>query len=283
MAGNYTEMSDDYKGKKIVDSSASVIGGVTGSIIGTWLVGPEAGILAGIVAGATFGEVVKKGLGEFANRFLSIREQFRVESTAKYAVIKIKQLLDEGKNPRNDDFFQRNETERSSADELFEGVLLKAKNENSEKKTKFLGYLFANVIFRADIHVNVANFMLSIAEQLSYRQLCFIALVHEKGILNIEALRRRTHPTLDLYILQKEEWYFCNSHGIALVDGNNEWEDWLSEFGETFYELLSLCEIPPEDLDNLSNLIGMCEASPPPLEWPENVKRAPENKRKHTT
>jgi hypothetical protein len=277
-------MTKDYKGKSIVESSASVVGGVTGSLVGTWLVGPGAGTFAGAVAGTTIGEVVKRGIGEFANRFLSTREQLRVESTAKHAIIKIKQLRDEGRIPRNDGFFQQDETNRSSADELFEGVLLKAKNESAEIKIKFLGNLFANVVFSPDVPITVANFLLSTTEAASYRQFCFIALIYQKGVLNIEALRRREHTNPDLQILRREEWTLhAPSFGtFGLIDGSNEWEDWLSDLGEKFYELLGLNEIPQEDIDELSRLMSICDSSPPPLEHPDNIKRAPESKRKQS-
>ena len=259
-------MDEEYKGKKIVESSASILGGVTGSIVGTWIAGPGAGTFAGAVAGTSIGEVVKRGIGEFANRFLSSREQLRIESAAKYAVIKIKQLREEGCIPRADNFFDNDETDRSSADEIFEGVLLKAKNEHQEKKIRYLGNLFANVAFRSDVSVPEANYLLKTAEELSYRQFCFIALLNQKGVLNIESLRRREHTTRDLQILRREEWTLhAPSFGVyGLIDGNNAWEDWLNDLGDNFYELLGLSEIPQKDIDELSHLINLCDSSPLP-------------------
>src|SRR4051794_40784936 len=106
-------MGDEYKGKSLVDSGASIIGGAAGSVVGTWLGGPGAATLTGAAVGATLGEVVKKGIGEFASRVLSKREQLRVEATAKHAVNKIQSLLDQGFIPRRDSFFDEDDTGRS--------------------------------------------------------------------------------------------------------------------------------------------------------------------------
>lgn len=276
-------MSKDYKGKGLVDSSAAIVGGITGSLVGTWIAGPGAGTFAGAVAGTTLGEVVKKGIGEFANRILSSREQLRVESAATHAILKIKQLRDGGFIPRADGFFHQDETDRSDADEIFEGVLLKAKNENQEKKIKYLGNLFANLAFREDTPVSVANFLLKTAEELSYRQFCFLALLNQRGVLNIESLRTRNHPIPDLHILKREEWTLhAPSFGIyGLVDGNNAWEDWLNDLGDRFFDLLGLSEIPQEDVDEVGRLIELCDSSNIPLDlYSSKDRQPPENKRK---
>jgi hypothetical protein len=275
-------MDEEYKGKKIVESSASILGSATGSIVGTFMAGPGAGTVAGAVAGSFLGEVVERVIGEFASRLLSSREQFRVESASKYAIIKIKQLCEEGYRPRIDNFFDTDETNRSSADEIFEGVLLKAKNEHQEKKIKYLGNFFANVAFQSDISIPEANYLLKTAEEISYRQFCFIALLSQKGILNIESLRRREHPTRNLQILQREEWTLHAPYfGVyGLIDGNNAWEDWLNELGDNFYELLGLSEIPREDLDELSYLINLCDDSPLSTRGAIEDKVPPASKRK---
>ena len=285
-------MSEDYRGKSLVESGVSIAGSAAGSavgaLVGTIFAGPGPGTVTGAIiggaAGGAIGETLKKGLEEVVKRVLSCREQIRVGAVINFAAYKIKQRLDAGDKPRTDTFFTVDETDRSDADEIFEGVLLKSKNENQEKKIRFMGNLFANVAFRSDIPITVANFFLSTAEALSYRQLCFIALLHQRGVLNIEALRRRDHPNSDLQILKREEWTLhAPSFGtFGLIDGSKEWEDWLNDLGEKFHDLLGLSEIPQEDVDELSRLISICEASPPPLQYPHDIKRAPESKRKQS-
>jgi hypothetical protein len=273
-------MSEDYKGKSVVESGAAIAGGVTGTVIGTLMAG-SVGAVVGLLGGAAVGQVIEKGIVELTSRVLSTRQKFRAETTAKYAILKIQQFLNERHTPRNDDFFDKDETDRSKADELFEGVLLKAKNEPAEKKIRFLGNLFANVAFRADVPTTVANFLLSTAEALSYRQFCFIALLHQQGILNVENLRGRDHTILDLQILKREEWSLQPQDfgTFGLIEGSIEWEDWLTDMGDMFYDLLSLNAIPQQDIDEVSRLIDICETSPRGRGPTERVT-PPKNKRK---
>lgn len=84
--------------------------------------------------GAVVGKTTKRVIIEFASRLLSSREEARIGATISYAALKIQQRLDAGDIPRSDGFFSADETGRSNADEIFEGVLLKAKNEIQEKK-----------------------------------------------------------------------------------------------------------------------------------------------------
>ncbi len=162
-------MSKDYKGKSLVDAGVSIAGNVAGSAVRILFPDP----IYGIAAGAIVSETTKRVLGEFAGRVLSSREEIRVGATISFAAVKIQNRLDAGETPRADGFFDEDETGRSNADEIFEGVLLKAKNESQEKKIKYLGNLFANVAFRSDISTTEANFFLKTAEELSYRQFCF--------------------------------------------------------------------------------------------------------------
>jgi hypothetical protein len=273
-------MGKEYKGKSLVDAGASIAGSITGAAVRILFPDP----ISGIAAGAIVSETTKRVIGEFASRVLSSREEARIGATISFAAVKIQNRLDAGEVPRTDGFFERDETGRSNADEIFEGVLLKAKNESQEKKIKYLGNLFANVAFRSDISITEANFFLNMAEEISYRQFCFVALLNQEGVLNIESLRRRNHPTGDLQILRREEWMLhAPSFGVyGLIDGNNAWEDWLNELGDKFFELLGLNEIPQEDINGLRQLINLCELSPPPSEDYTADKQPPENKRKRS-
>ena len=101
------------------DVTSSGICAVVGFLIGN---------LPGAVAGAMIAPCAKKVLGDIINRVLSSREKMRIADTAKLAIDRIILNLQSGMAPRKDDFFISIGAGRSKADEIFEGVLLKAKN-----------------------------------------------------------------------------------------------------------------------------------------------------------
>ncbi|HYX72038.1 MAG TPA: hypothetical protein VE732_04650 [Nitrososphaera sp.] len=250
---------NDYKGKSLLESGVAIAGGVAAYVAGTLIAGPIAGPIAGAAVAAAINDVAKRGLGEFANRLLSSREQARVGAAFAYAVATIQNRIDAGDSPRADNFFQRDETGRSDADEILEGVLLKAKNESEEKKTKYLGNLFANVAFMPGVPATVANFLLRTAEALSYRQFCFLALIEQSGTLEIGMLRLRDHTIADLEVLRREEMYLHKATrygGCGLIAGNDS-QDWLTDLGKTFCDVLDLNDIPEDDLEKLKRLLAL--------------------------
>jgi hypothetical protein len=58
--------------------------------------------------------------------------------------------------------------------------LLAAQGEHQEKKLRFFGNLVANIAFHPEIDRAHANHLIAVAENLSYRQLCALALFANK-------------------------------------------------------------------------------------------------------
>jgi len=166
------------KVKSLLAYGTDIAGTVTGTAIGLLTGGP-----AGAVFGGAFGAALRRGLSDIANRVLSNRERMRVGATATFALAKIKARMDSGQELRSDGFFDKKQTGRADADEIFEGVLLKAKNMHEEKKAKILGNIFANVAFSTGFSVGEANHLLQIAEDLAYRQMCILSLIKRKDEL----------------------------------------------------------------------------------------------------
>jgi hypothetical protein len=92
-------------------------------------------------------------------------------------VSKIKEKIEKGENIREDNFFSKDPSNRSSFEEITEGVLLSAQKEHEEKKVRFLGNLIANISFNSSINRADANLYVNLAEALSYRQYCLLALL----------------------------------------------------------------------------------------------------------
>jgi hypothetical protein len=66
-------------------------------------------------------------------------------------------------------------TDRSSAEELLEGVILAAQRESQERKVRFYGYLYSNLVFDPTVDRAHGNYLIRLLDRLSYRQVCLLA------------------------------------------------------------------------------------------------------------
>lgn len=165
----------DYR--TLLNHGSKIGGAAVGSAIGS-LAGPG-GTLAGAALGAAVGEICVVVLDDLANRFLSPREEQRVAGVAALAIEEIRErLLVESK--RDDDFFDGANDAPSPAEELFEGVLLSAKQEHEQMKLPYLANFYTNLIFDSSVKRSEANYLLSLAEALTFCQLCILGLRSER-------------------------------------------------------------------------------------------------------
>lgn len=158
----------------MVNIGSNITGSVTAATIG-FLIGGPPGAVAGAVVGPGITSAIKKIGEEISNRVLGVREKERIGPTLIYAVEKIKENQNKGKEIREDNFF-KGDKGRSTAEEITEGILLNAQKEYQEKKLKFHGNLLANIAFTKEISREEANYMIRLSEKLTYGQLCVIAL-----------------------------------------------------------------------------------------------------------
>jgi hypothetical protein len=128
---------------------------------------------------------LKKVVTDQLRRKLSTFEELRTGKVLLQFRTRVIQNLSQGRTLRQDDFFAGDINERSAAEEIFEGVLLAAQREYEEKKVKYVGNLFANIVFEPNIDRAFANFLLRLAERLSYRQLCILALFAQRDKLTL--------------------------------------------------------------------------------------------------
>lgn len=143
---------------RLLSAGAELAGTGAGAAIG--LFGGPIGAVGGAVAGHLLGLVAS----DFATRMLSHREQVRVGAVIEFAASAIAAREVLGEVVRDDGFF---DGDRSSAQEVAEGVLIAAKNEHEENKIKYLGNLLASIAC-SDLDVSTANFAVSQAERLSW-------------------------------------------------------------------------------------------------------------------
>ena len=179
---------EDEKVRDIVETGSEIAGATAGAAVGLLV-----GSLPGAVAGAAVGPAAartRRGLAaEFRERVLGHREEVRVGATIAFASAKIREKLEAGEEPRRDDFFADEEQNRSTAKEVFEGVVLAAQREAEEKKVRLYGNLLANLAFEQDIDRSQANYLIRLGERLSYRQLSLLSLFAQNTLVHGDSNR----------------------------------------------------------------------------------------------
>ena len=129
-------------------------------------------------AGYAVSEFLNDRLHNLVNRFSSERQSKRIRTVTQYALEGIRHRLENDEELRNDGFFEQT-IDRSCAEEAFEAVLLKARDEPEEKKIPYLGKLFENGCFDSSIDSGSLHFLSKESENLTYRQLCIIKIANE--------------------------------------------------------------------------------------------------------
>lgn len=112
---------------------------------------------------------------------------------------------------RQDDFFNKI-NERSTADEILEGILLSAQREHQEKKVQFYGNLIANIAFDPSIDREQANFLIKLDESLSYRQICLLSL-----FVNKDKYKLKKQTTEVLRKLELKRFYYYKKFMILTL------------------------------------------------------------------
>jgi hypothetical protein len=165
---------------ELVEGGSDLAGAAAGAAIG--LLGGQVGAVGGAAAGAVLGRVVRKVGADLKQRVLGPREEMRVGAAAAFAGATIQAYLNAGEQPRDDGFFEgSDDRDRPAAEELLEGVLLHARDAYEEKKVRLLGIMYAQFAFHADVTPARANHLLSLASQLTYRQLTVLAIASDEA------------------------------------------------------------------------------------------------------
>jgi hypothetical protein len=210
---------------------------------------------------------IKSTLDDFTHRVLSRNEANKIKTVIEATILEINSRLDGGATPRDDGFFTDEQTGRTKAEEIFEGVLLKARDQHEEKKLVHFGYFYSNLAFRSDVPPALANYFIKAAHALSYRQFVLLRHIADGGDIafNAEDIRGRKHSIPDLIALMREEMELHSPGdfgGYGFVSGVTSYQEVISDLGRTFFDLFNLKLIPDEDLRELKQLLILCENSP---------------------
>lgn len=249
---------------KLLAQGTKIGGAAVGSAVGS-LAGPE-GTATGAAIGAALSEACTIVLDDLAQRFLSPKEEQRVAGVAALAIDNIReQLL--WRERRDDDFFDASLGTPSPAEEIFEGVLLAAKQEHEQLKLPYLANFYSNLVFMPYIKKAEANFLLSIAESLTYRQFCLLSLTEQIASFKTRdepwARHKPMHPQSQQITLEALSLYqkqLVVSFSIEERRGENIYQPGLvipsqaiiSGTGVKLVTLLGLHGIPNPELEDLA-------------------------------
>ena len=195
-SGRETEKNDGIR--QLINHGTEIAGGAFGGGVGFLFGGPIGAVVGG--ASGPIAALALRRIGqEISERHLGTREKVRVGAVLVIAAAEILQRLENGENPREDDFFDEKPTGRSDAKEVAESVLLRAQREPEEKKIRYMGYLISSITFDSEINVHMAHQLIKAAEQLTYRQLCILKLCAVKDNFGL-----RNNNYRECYLIEKD-------------------------------------------------------------------------------
>lgn len=156
-------------GQALIQLGAETLGGLGGAAAGMVL-GPP-GALAGAAAGPVIVRAVAWAGQLVRHRLLSQNEEARIGTALYVALERVKEREDAGEHPREDGLFEPGTDPRG----MLEGTLLAAARSYDELKVPYIGAFYAAFVFEEDVGVNVAHFLLSLWDRLTYHSLCTLA------------------------------------------------------------------------------------------------------------
>lgn len=243
--------------KNFLKKGSEISGGAIGGAVG--LIGGP----IGAIAGGGLGVLTAQLMNEVIERSLSDREKVRIAATSTFLFDGVAKRLNNGEKIRDDDFFDKKIYERSKAEELFEGTLLKCANQFQEKKIKFISKIFEKTIFDTSISAESAHQLLVITESLTYRKLCIISFYGRRNLDFVgEVLMRDVYswyPNIKFStnekLLIQDLYELINldvlDNGNMLMVTNKETRPdllTLTEIGKSLFEIMDLNEIEREDI-----------------------------------
>ncbi len=192
-------------------------------------------------------------------RILSDFQQIRLGKVLCQMLNKIEQKLSDGKRSRSDTFVTKEDG--TMLKQILEGLLLNAMDEFEKKKVDSYSSVFANLCFDERVTFEQAIAIIRTLKQLSYRQLCIIALARQENLRTVSwDVRFKEHASLNQYadffseILSLYNWRILQQTGIGISLTMTNMA--LSEFGMLIANQLDLNTIPQSDIGNVREYIA---------------------------
>lgn len=255
------EKNNEQKESKVIKGLSELGGTAVGASVGTGVglvVAGPGGAALGAIAGSVVEKVFEWAGAEISERFLSKKENQRVKSVLELAKEKVQKNLANGQVIRDDDFFDKDINDRSTAEEILEGVLLTSQKEYEERKLVYLANLYSNIAFDKTITRQIANQLIKIAAELTYRQLVILKVIGFFQTNPMAPTRKRSAFTeinglnnvsiaSDIYALYQKSLVF-SSNAILDAAGINPSTLSIGGYGALLYNLMGIADIPLDEM-----------------------------------
>lgn len=245
---------------KIFDLGAEITGSVTGAALGLVFAGPP-GAIAGAVVSPAITKLFKYIGEEVENKLLSPREKVRIGACLRYIYEKYEENKKDQKE-LNKEFFKTQGSFLSPIEQLFEATILNVQREYEEKKIKYQSFLYANLLTDKNIDKDFAIYYINLAKELSYGQYCLLKIFSNTTTpfkTNVVFKEGKDFIRIDTL----NEIYGLFDKGLLKSLPNNSFERRAKQLppenimitgnGIRFYELMSLSEITPNEIDEINS------------------------------
>jgi len=247
--------------EELLRAGTDIAGGAIGGAIG-FVGGGLPGAVAGGAAGPLFARTFLSVGKDFHRRFLSPREQTRVGAVLALAVNKTSENIMRGKeqNPK----LAAAGTKRDSAKELCEALVLAVQRDPEEKKLKFYANLLGNLPFEKEIDAGEAHQLTRLAQGLTYRQLCLLAVFAEAGRFRLRdshyigyaaMTQSLLSVLLDVYELWTRQIVGSGTLVLTTYDHIHPARIEVHGVGGRLYRLMELRDIMPTDLEEAAQFL----------------------------
>lgn len=272
MAENFEKDTEKNKGiLQLINNSTEIAGSTIASLALGLLTGDP--IIA--TASGIGGKVLEIGFrmigNEISRRMIGPREKIRAGAAIAFTLTGIRQRLENGEKPRQDDFFDKDISSRSKNEEILENVILKCQREPEEKKIRYISNAYINIVFEPEVSADLGHKIIKSAEQLTYQQLCILSMVgrreDDEDILRDFQLNPQLDHPLELSKLLHDCFELVTSGyiqgGLTLTASGrlpqyetlNPNSMLLENIGVAIFDLINLQDIPDDDIAPIAKLL----------------------------
>lgn len=252
--------------EKIINTTSAAVANLVPAISGL------TGNLAIASAGAIITPIIQTGIAEMLHHVHGNLQRRKAIATANLTCETVVSNLESGIPLRKDTFFESKynpllQENESPASKLFDGSLLKAKEEYDSRKIPFISFFTANIFFAPNISESKAFVLLEILSKMSYRQLCALLIFSRRSILPVGRWESRMKDTSSLQNYYDVAYEFLSLKDLLLIEQNKPGhsigisEYRISSLGKELVITANLNSILQDDISQLESIVNHINSS----------------------
>lgn len=207
-------------------------------------------------------------INEVYENIYTSKESKKILTTLYYSLEVVKENLDRNNLVRDDTFFDEYLNNQSLTEEIINGIIISSRNEHEERKLKYYGYLFGNIMFKNNLDRDECNRLIKISRELTYCQIKLINMYVISQTVQVPILQREDYTKLGikdyklLGILQDTldmiQKSILNGSGKLVLDvvQINPSKIKVQGIGTLLYNNMSLNKMPYDELEDILDLLS---------------------------